>query len=258
MKKISITFIILLSCLPIDSCDQNKDLFVPPQSTSSESLLVEQFVHCIKKHALLISLTPIISYYHKDIIRCMSDRPYLSSICFYVLLNYVCDSLVNYRQQQSLLAVIALLKKTTLYLVISHGIKNHIHQKKLSIQPALDDESFFNNITKNLPYSFNEITLIALKSYPEFKSSFQSLNMMLNIESEEFVFLCHASSINIHSLLYLVQNDPVLYKAIYQFEKDPQNYLTPLLEHLTSEITKTFIDLEKHLLKLNIHPHILS
>ncbi|MBV8661001.1 MAG: hypothetical protein JO129_02560 [Candidatus Dependentiae bacterium] len=258
MKKINILFIILLSCLPIDSCDQNKDHFVPIQSTSSESLLVEQFVHCIKKHAVPISLIPIISYYHQDIFQFMSHRPYLSSVCFYLCLNYACDSLISYRQQQSLLTAITLLKKISLYLVISHGIKNHIHQKKLSIEPAVDDQSFLNNITRNLPYSFDEITLIVIKSYPELKSHLQSLNMMLNIESEEFVFLCHASSIDLQSLLYLVQNDSILFQAIYQFEKNPQNHLGPLLEHLTAEITRSFVDLEKHLLKLNIHAHILS
>jgi len=182
----------------------------------------------------------------------MADSPYLSSFCFYLLLNYVCDSILNYQEQQSLLEIIALLKKTTLYLVICHGIKNYLQQKKLSNETSITEQEFLDNITENLPYSFQEITLIALKSYQELKSSLQTLNITLNIESEEFVFLCHASSVNIHSLLYLVQNDPVLYHAIYKFEKHPQTHLIPLIRHIKTEITKTFINLEKSLLSSNI------
>ncbi len=188
----------------------------------------------------------------------MTHRPYISSLCFYLFLNYLCDAVLNYQQQQALLTIIALLKKTTLYLVISHGIKNHIQQKKLSTEPYyVDDQAFLNSITANLPYSFNEVTLITLKSYQELKSSLQALNVTLTIESEEFVFLCHASSINIHSLLYLVQNDPVLYAAIYRFQKDPQTQLKSLLEYLSLEITKTFIDLEQLLLTSNVQTRII-
>lgn len=258
MRKINIKLIILLSCLYIHSYAKENDSLAHNNSTSSSSLFVQQSIFHIKKHALLIACTPAIIYYYKDVLNFITKRPYIASLGFYLFLNYLCDSILNYQQQQSLLEIIALLKKITLYLVISHGIKNHIYQKKLSIDPHFDDQVFLNNITINLPYSFDEVTLIALKAYQELKSSLQSLNITLNVESEEFVFLCHASSINIHSILYLVQNDPILYQAIYRYEKDPQGHLMPLLEHLKEKITSTFIDLEKNLLTSNIHPRILS
>jgi hypothetical protein len=243
----------------MNSYAQKKDLDTSDNSTSSRNLLVQQSTLYLKKHAWFIALVPAIIYYHKDIASFMSHRPYISSLTFYLLLNYLCDAILNYQQQQSLLKIIALLKKTTLYLVLSHGIKNHIHQKKLSIEPHYeDDQAFLNSITANLPYSFNEVTLIALKSYQELKSSLQTLNIALNIESEEFVFLCHASSINVCTLLYLTQNNPTLYAEIYHFEKDPQMHLKPLLEHLRSEITKTFIDLEQLLLTLNVQTRTSS
>lgn len=258
MRKINIILIILLSCLNIDSYAQNKEPHLHNNSTSSNDLLVQQSIAFIKKHALLIALIPTTIFYHKNIISFMSDQPYISSLAFYLMLNYVCDSISSYQQQQSLLDVVALLKKTTLYLAISHGIKNHIHQKKLSTELFVDDPDFLNNITKNLPYSFDEIMLIALKSYQELKTSLQSLNIALTIESEEFVFLCHASSINIQSLLYLTQNDLTLYKEICDFETNPQNQLQPLLDHITLEITRTFTELECRLLALNVQPRSSS
>lgn len=252
MKKINIILIILLSCLNIDSYAQSKEPHLTNNSTSSNNLLVQQSITFIKKHALLIALIPTTIYYHTNIINFISDQPYISSFGFYLMIHYICDSISNYQQQQSLLDVIALLKKITLYLIISHGIKNHLHQKKLSSELFVDDHSFLDSITKDLPYSFEEVTLIALKSYQELKTSLQSLNIALTIESEEFVFLCHASSINVQSLLYLVQNNPELYKKIYNFETNPQDQLQPLLEHVTSEITHTFTELEHRLLALNV------
>lgn len=257
MKKINITLIILLSCSNINSYAQNSPHHIDNNSTSYDGLFVQQSALYIKKHALLIAITHIMIYYHKNIATFISNRPYVSSAALYLFLNYLCDSISSYQQQKSLLDIINLLKKTTLYLVISHGIKNHIHQKKVSIYRDIDEKIFLNNITADLPYSFDEVTLFALKSYQELKAVFQSLNITLNIESEEFVFLCHSSSINIQSLLYLVQNDPILYKAIYRFEKNPETHLDQLLERLKSEITKNFIDLEKHLSASNISRSIL-
>ena len=104
-----------------------------------------------------------------------------------------------------------------LYLVICHGIKNYINHTRQLQEQDFNEQAFFNTITENLPYSFNEITLIVLKSYQELKTNLQKINESINIESEEFVFLCHASSINIRSLLYLAQNDPILYQTFYPF-----------------------------------------
>ena len=250
MKKVNIISIFILSCLAINFHAQNQNFHT---NESNQKTLIQQSVMFIKKHVSLIALTPMVLYYHRDIIELIKRQPLINSICFYIFLNYLCDSISDYQQQQSLLKIISLLKKTALYLVISHGIKNHIHQKKLLPETTFDNQNFFNTITENLPYSFDEITLITIKSYQELKSSLQSLNIALTIESEEFVFLCHASSVNIHSLLYLVQNDPILYQSIHQFEENPQTHLTPLLEYLKLEIAQTFINLEQLLLKSNIH-----
>ena len=257
MNKIKLISFLLLSILIINLTAQDENIHKGNNKNSSR-LFIQQSINYIKKHALLIALTPMALYYHKNIEHTIKHRPLISSICFYVFLNYLCDSISDYQQQQTLLDIIALLKKTTLYLVISHGINNHIHQKKLSPKMAFDDQSFFNSITENLPYSFDEIMLITLKSYQELKSSLQSLNIVINIESEEFVFLCHSSSINIHSLLYLVQNDLALQQLIQLFEENPQTHLDPLLGHLKLEITETFINLEQMLLKSNIRSQAMS
>ena len=250
--------IILLSCFSIDSYAENKDPHVPYNSTSSINLLVQESASFIKKHAWIIALTPITIYHHKDITEFITYRPYISSFALYLGLNYLCDAITDYEKQQSLLKIISLLKKTTLYLVMCHGVKNYMRDKKLSIEPFLDEESFFNTVTANLPYSFGEVTLIILKSYQELKLSLQSLNMRLTIESEEFVFLCYASSITMQTLLYLVQNNDELYQKISQFEKDPEMHCQSLVAYLTTEITQTFLDLEQLLLDSNVQSRAIS
>ncbi len=250
MKKINILLTILLSCPSIDFYAHDTNEPTPTHNfTSSNNLLVQQSALCIKKHAWLIALIPAIAFYHEDIMDFVSHRPCISSLTLYMLLHYVCDSILSYRQQQSILNIINLIKKMALYLVVTHGIKNHINQNMVLIeQRFIDDQAFFNNITSDLPYSFHEITAITLQSYRELKSSLQSLNTALTIESEEFVFLCHASSsITIQNLLYLAQSDPDLEKKIYQFQKNPHVELAPVLEYLKREITKNFIELEQYL-----------
>ena len=83
----------------------------------------------------------------------------------------------------------------------------------------------------------------------------ESVNSSLHIESEEFVFLCYASSITIENLLYLTHKDPILYDAIYSFEQNPQEYLEPLVAYLTSEITTNFMNVEKLLSISNLQAH---
>ncbi|MDP3788634.1 MAG: hypothetical protein Q8Q60_04970 [Candidatus Chromulinivorax sp.] len=250
MKKINITLIILLSCLSIDFyAHNNEEPKTSHNFNSSSNLLVQESALYIKKNAWLIALIPVLAYYHKDITNFISHRPYISSLAFYILLHYVCDSILSYRQQKSILETINLLKKIALYLVVTHGLKNHLcHNMILIEQRFIDDQAFFSSVTTDLPYSFHEITLITLQSYCELKSSLQSLNAALPIESEEFVFLCYASSsITMQNLLYLAQNDPILYEKIYQFQKNPHIELAPFLEYLKSEITKNFIELEQFL-----------
>jgi hypothetical protein len=252
MKKTNIILIILLSCFSIDFYAENKDPHESYNSTSSINLLVQESVSFIKKHAWIITLTPIAIYHHKDITQFITHRPYISSFGLYLGLNYLCDAITDYEKQESLIKIIRLLKKTTLYLVMCHGIKNYMRNKNLSIEPFLDEESFFNSVTANLPYSFGEVTLIILKSYQELKLSLQALNIRLTIESEEFVFLCYASSISMQTLFYLTQNNHELYQKISEFEKKPEIHCQSLVAYLTTEITQTFFELEQLLLESNI------
>ena len=255
MKKTNVILIILLSCLSINFYAQKKNPDTSHNFISFSNLLVQQSTLSIKKHSWILALAPLIMYHHRGIKEFIIDWPYISSLGFYLLLNYACDSILQYQQQESLLNIIALLKKITLYLVISHGIKNYMHHKKLSIKLFFNDEKFLDTITVHLPYSFNEVSLITLKSYQELKTFLESVNSSLHIESEEFIFLCYASSITIENLLYLTQKNPVLYDAIYNFEKNPQEYLEPLVTYLTSEITTNFINLEKLLSILNLQAY---
>ncbi len=257
MKKTNIVLIFLLLFLNIDSYAEKTDTSTPNNSTSSINLLVQESISFIKKNAWIVALTPIAVYHHKDITDFITDHPYSSSFIFYIGLHYICDSIANYQEQQTLLEIIFSLKKTALYLIICHGLKNYIHNKNLSFHPFLNEHDFLNSITANLAYDFDELSVITLKSYQELKLFLQSLNMELTIESEEFVFLCHASSITLQSSLYLVQNDDNLYQKIYQFEKNPEVNCKPLMEYLTSEITQTFCKLEQQLLASNIPSEIV-
>lgn len=253
MNKTNITLIVLIIFASLHDCyaqhkDSSQESFI-----NSCSLLVEKAAFYIKKHAAIIALAPLVIAYHKDIFRCMMNRPCISSLGLYCLLHYSCDSILHYQQQKALLELIAVLKEITLCLVISHGIKNHMHQKNICIEPFFDDQFFLNNITNNLEYSFQEVTTITLTSYQELKSTLQSFNHYLDIESEEFVFLCYASFIDIDNLLYLTHNDLFLHQAVYAFEKDPKNNTAQLLEFIKSKITTAFIKLEKNLLHNDIH-----
>ncbi|MGZ6250495.1 MAG: hypothetical protein ACXWL2_00545 [Candidatus Chromulinivorax sp.] len=251
MKKINYLFFILLSYNTI-FCQQL------PEKNSLTSLkeYTQQLPLFIKKNAFIITALPLIIYNHHSIKNFLFDHPYMSSISFYFFLNYLCDSILNYQQQEKLFEIITMLKKTTLYLVTCHGIKNYLIEEKLLEKK--NSKNFLDSITQHLHYSFDEITLIALKAYQELKISLQDLNMNLNIESEEFVFLCHAQTITIQSLLYLAQHDFVLYKAIYYFEREPESHLQHLVEYLQTQITKTFLDLEKKLLIAPLTTAIIS
>lgn len=256
MKKTNHILIFFLSYLSFNLYTQDHDDFSYHNSINSSSRFIQEFTQYVQKHTLSLALISTGIYLHQNIIETMKKHPYISSICLYFILHYCCDSIVSYQQQEELLNTMLLIKKLTLYLVISHGIKNYLMQQ-MSEEQVFDANIFFNNITEQLPYSFNEITLIALKAYPELKSSLQQLNSSIYIASEEFIFLCHPSSITMQSILYLVQNNPVLYQSIYHFEQNPQTHLTSLEALIKSEITEIFFNLEEHLLTSNIHNSIL-
>ena len=248
MRKIDIIVIILCLFNSATFCAEKDQSSYLLNSISSKKISVEESVICIKENALFIVAIPTLLFFHKEILETMTERPYLSAICCYALINYLCDTILDHQHQQSLIDLIALIKKIALYLVISHGIKNHMHHKKQLHESDFDDQTFFNSITEKLPYTFNEVTLIVLKSYQELKSNLQQLNDSIQIESEEFVFLCHASSISLHTILYLTQNDPILYNMISLFEKNPESEFKSLLQYLTNEITINFLTLERKLL----------
>lgn len=251
MNRINIALILLIACTHFNYCYTQQNLS-ENHCSNSYSLMVQKSAFYIKKHAMFIALLPLIISNHSEIVQYIINQPYMSSLGFYCLLHYVCDSLLQYQEQKALIDLITLIKEISLYLVISYGIKNHMHQKNIYLESLFDDQIFLNNITNNLEYSFQEITTITLTSYQELKSMLQSLNSYIEIESEEFVFLCNASSIKIDNLLYLTQKDSVLYQKIYAFEKDPKNN-AQLLEYLKSKITTAFMKLEKNLLQNDIH-----
>ncbi|MBP6869405.1 hypothetical protein KBC04_00765 [Candidatus Babeliales bacterium] len=249
MKKINIILIILLACFGVHTQTEQQNFYIKKSSTNFQ---VQNTLELIKKYAIPIAVTPILFYYQQDIINSITYRPYLSSLCFYVLINYFCDSILHYQEQKALCHLISLLKKICFYLVLTHGIKNEIEQKHLLIDQDFTEEDFLQSITENLPYSFEQTTLISLKLYQELKICLQSYNESISIESEEFVFLCHARSINIEIMLYLTQNDPTLYQAITQFQATPKTHTQPLLEHLKFAITESFSELQENLLQSNI------
>lgn len=253
MKTLSIMFVLLLSVFTTDCFISYKNI--------SEQKITHQFqsiIQSIKQQALPIAIIPILLYHHQDIINFITYRPYTSSLCFYVLLNYLCDALLRYQEQEELCSLIATLKKICFYLVIAHGIKNFLHQKNFphNAKISLEDQ-FLDTITQDIPYSFEQATFISLKLYQEMKNYLLSLNISLSVESEEFVFLCHASSIDIQTMLYLAQQDSIFYEAIYKFQEEPQTQIIPLTKQIQSNISQTFAELSIMLSKSKIKPAIL-
>ena len=258
MKKISIILIILISCLPANSLARSKDTSAHYNFTSSYSLLVEQSAILIKKNAGIIACMPLIFYYHKNIMELLSNHPYISSCCLYLLLNYICDCMLEYQQQKPLFDCVPIIKKVALDLVICHGIRNHVHQKKLALNFITDDQAFFNILTEDMNYSFDQIELMTLTMYTKLKERLNSLQHMIHIESEEFVFLCHASSIDMQAMLYLTKNNPDLHFMICNFEKNPQTELTPLVHFLKLQLHHNFTDIQHRLSTQNFNVFSVS
>jgi len=252
MKKTTFIMAIFFVSTSEHSYNYQDNANIYNKPTIHKNLFIEESALFFKKHALFIASIPLIVYYKNNIIDFTKSHPYITTACLYTALNYTCDTILDYTHQNSLLEIVRLLKRASLYLVISHGIHNYIDQINISLDQAnIKNGDLLNAITQDLPYSFNDATLIVLKTYQELKSSLYSLNPSLTIESEEFVFLCHASSINMHTISYLVQNNVELYHMIMEFEKNPETVLMSLLEKLKTEITNDFTELEKRLLIYN-------
>ena len=110
MRKIDIILIILCLFTSTNSFtkeDQSNHSF---DSTTFRNLTVEESTIFIKQHALFIVGIPLFVFFHDEIIKSMSEHPYVSSICCYALINYICDAILDHQHQQSLLNLIALIK----------------------------------------------------------------------------------------------------------------------------------------------------
>ena len=252
MKKITIVLISLSLFCNIHLYSQENQSNSYFDSTNFKDISIQESTNFIKQNALLIAAVPTLIYFNQSVLQTISEHPYISSICFYVLINYICDAILDYKEQESLIHLILLLKKITLYIAMSHGIKNYMNQKKQPAELLLKEQSFFNDITKKWPYSFDKMTIIILESYKELKKHLYRLNKSIHVESEEFVFLQHASSITIDDLSYLTQDNESLHAMICRFEKSPELEIEELLEHLTFQITLNFLALEQSLLKFQI------
>jgi len=252
MKKIIIVLISLSLLCNIHICSQENQSDTYFDSTNFKHLSIEESTRFIKQNALLIAAVPTLMYFNQSVLQTLSEHPYISSICFYILINYICDAILDYQEQESLINLIILLKQITLHLAVSHGIKNYMDQKKQPTELLLKEQSTFNSITKKWPYSFNKMTVIILESYKDLKKNLHQLNKSMHIESEEFVYLQHSSSITIGDLLYLTQDNNNLHAMISRFEKNPELEIEELLEHVTFQITVNFLALEQSLLKFQI------
>lgn len=256
MKKTNILFVMMLVMGWLPLCSKEHFIINSHYISDYKKFSMQSIAQAVKKNAFFITAAAIALYYHKDSIDFIKNRPYLSSLFLYGAINYICDAIIQYHEQESLLEVIALVKEISLYLVIGYGIKNYIHQKNIPIKDFINEDNFLHDITQHVSYSFDDIAIISIKAYRELKSTLRTLNVNIPIESEEFVFLCNSSTININSLLYLTQNNPALYQMISRFKKNPDLYCPTLVNHLTSHLTKAFITLEKYLLKPHGHERI--
>lgn len=253
MKKLFIICTILLSCFQTNFYASSHNEPSRYDFTSSYNLLVEQSANFIKKNAALITCIPIALYYHKNIGQVIYDHPFISSYCFYLFLHYICDCILEYKEQKPLFDCIPIIKKTTLDLVICHGLFNYIHQKNLILHPITDDQTFFNTLTEGMHYSFDQIEIMTLTTYIKLRERLNSLNHVMHIESEEFVALCHPSSIDMQTMLYLTEYDYDLHLMIYNFEKNPEVYLEPLVQFLKNQLRNNFMDIQYRLSHQNVN-----
>ncbi len=249
MKKLYLIVMILSSSSFIISIDQdNITLSHDFNFNSSYNLLVEQSAVFIKNNAAIISAIPLTIYYHQDLLRTIQNHPYVSSYCLYMLLHYLCDCIIEYQQEQSLIKLTTCLKKTAVSLLVCHGLKNYIEQKNTSQEWDKQSIDIYKYVTKNTSFSFEQIEIILMKTYKELKQYFASLSYSIKIESEEFAFLCCRSSINLQTLYYITQNDLPLHQALYEFEHNQTYDLTILLNLLQHNITDNFMLIEQYLL----------
>ena len=251
MKKLIFICTILISCCTNSFYANNKNIDTHDNFTSSYSLLVEQSTKIIKKNAGLIACMPFLIYYHKNIFDLFSDHPIISGCCLYFLIHYICDCILQYKEQKPLFDCIPLVKKMALDLVICHGVRNYAYQKKLAITFATDDQTFFNSLTEDMHYTFYQIEYITLTIYTKLKERLNELQQSIPIESEEFVFLSHPSFIDIQTILYLTKNHPDLHTMISNFEKNPADELEPLIDFLKDQLHRNFEDIQHRLVIQN-------
>jgi|GEM_PF-1287044 len=250
MKKIIVIFTSLYLFYSIDIFSQENKPKNQFNGINLDQISIAESVTFVKKNALFITTIPMVFYFNQNLFKQISEHPYISSIYFYILINYICDSISEYQQQESLINLVVLLKRIALYLAISHGIKNSLTQQRESAESISKKEYIFNVITKKWPYSCNKMTAIVLESYHNIKKNLYKLNHSVTVESEEFVFLHHAPSITIDDLLYLTEHDERLHSMILSFEKNSELEFEPLLEHLTLEIMFNFLALEQNIINI--------
>lgn len=242
MKKKILYLIIMVSFFTTSVCTHRQEMF---------TCYLQKTAHLVKKHAFLLAMLPLIVSYQKNIDQGTMHTKALSSLFFYCLLHYSCDCVTHYQEQASMLHMIDLLKKISLYLVIAHGIKNYMQQKHGVSSTKWIAEDFLPSITSKLDYSFDEITMMTMQNYQTIKTAIESLNDDLKIESESFVFLCYAPSINLSTLLYLVQDNDFLYTTIHELIKDSDVRLPELVQYVQSEVTKNYIEFQRHAITHN-------
>ena len=250
MKKF---ILILLTVICFDlsySYAKEKSIQTSNDFTSSCSLLVEQSATFIKKYAAMIALTPLMVYYHKNCIDFAYHHPFISTAALYCSIHYISDCILEYKKDKPLFECVPLIKKIALDLVICHGIQNSVQQKNIpaTFTDTVPDQNFFDTMTQGMNYSFDQIELMTMRIYTKLRERLSSLHHPVHIESEEFVFLCHASSIDMQTMLYLTKDtDQDLYLMLSRFEQNPQQELLPLLKFLRQQLQNNFIDIQQRL-----------
>ncbi len=252
MKKIMYLYIILFLSSINSLYTNNKNINTHDNSNSSYSLLVEESAIITKKYAAFIAFLPFVIYYHNNIINFSSDHPFIAGFGLYFLINYICDCILEYQEQKPLFDCIPLIKKLALDLVICHGIHNYIHQKKIAIAYTNNDQIFFNNLTEDMHYSFDQVEFMTLHMYKQLKKRLHSFQHTIHIESQECLFLYHTSCIDMQTMLYVTEDDPELHTMIYDFEQNPIGQLIPLLKFIKQDLYNNFTQIQHLLIGKNI------
>ncbi len=204
-----------------------------------------KFIRYIKKYALPLSCLPVCLWCYDDIKTAALQHPYLSTILFYVTINFITDLLLEYEEEDSLLTLIIILKNIAKDLIVLQAAEKYFSRRtqKTNVLKHIALKIKKNEFLCNE----QELARISFKLYQEIKAIIHQKNPSLIIESEEFIFLSQPSTITMDTALYITQNNYTLHQIVFNFYMNPTDHFVNLVDFLQEEIRSLFLSIEASL-----------